>query len=44
MQGPNLFCDFYEKNLDRSVSVLKKLSADSVCSLFSMTLEKLCML
>jgi hypothetical protein len=31
-----------EKNLDRSISVLKKLSADSVCSVFSMTLKNLC--
>jgi hypothetical protein len=37
----NVTHNFWKKSKDRSISVLKKPSADSVCSVFSMTLKKL---
>jgi hypothetical protein len=37
----NVTHNFLKKSKDRSISVLKKLSADTVCSVFSMTLKKL---
>jgi hypothetical protein len=37
----NVTHNFLKNSKDRSISVLKKLSADSVCSVFSMTLKKL---
>jgi hypothetical protein len=37
----NVTHNFSKKSKDGSISVLKNLSADSVCSVFSMTLKKL---